>query len=79
MQVPRLQSVVRDRRANWEQSLATLRAAKAAGARITKTSIMLGCGETPTEVTAAMQELRDSGKCGAVRLCAYMRCLFLAI
>ena len=64
-QVPRLQSVVRDRRANWEQSLATLRAAKAAGARITKTSIMLGCGENPREVTAAMQELRDSGKCGA--------------
>ena len=65
MQVPRLQSVVRDRRANWEQSLATLRAAKAAGARITKTSIMLGCGETPSEVTAAMQELRDNGKSGA--------------
>ncbi len=52
---------MRDRRANWEQSLATLRAAKAAGARITKTSIMLGCGESPPEVTAAMQELRDNG------------------
>jgi lipoic acid synthetase len=26
--VPRLQSVVRDRRANWEQSIAVLRAAK---------------------------------------------------
>ncbi|CAL5228974.1 g12207 [Coccomyxa viridis] len=70
--VPRLQSVVRDRRANWEQSLATLRAAKAAGARITKTSIMLGCGETPTEVTAAMQELRDSGV-DVVTLGQYMR------
>ena len=61
-QVPRLQSVVRDRRANWEQSLSTLRAAKASGARITKTSLMLGCGEQPAEVIAAMQELRDNGK-----------------
>lgn len=61
MQVPRLQSVVRDRRANWAQSLATLRAAKAAGVRVTKTSIMLGCGETAAEVVAAMQELRDNG------------------
>ena len=53
---------MRDRRANWEQSLATLRAAKAAGACITKTSIMLGCGESPTEVVAAMQELHDNGE-----------------
>lgn len=68
LQVPRLQSVVRDRRANWEQSLATLRAAKAAGARITKTSIMLGCGESPPEVTAAMQELRDNGGSAASSL-----------
>jgi len=68
LQVPRLQSVVRDRRANWEQSLATLRAAKAAGARITKTSIMLGCGESPPEVMAAMQELRDNGGSAASRL-----------
>ena len=62
LQVPRLQSVVRDRRANWEQSLSTLRAAKASGARITKTSLMLGCGEQPAEVAAAMQELRDNGE-----------------
>jgi len=60
-QVERLQGVVRDRRANWAQSLATLRAAKAAGARVTKTSIMLGCGERPAEVVAALQELRDNG------------------
>jgi lipoic acid synthetase len=48
--VPRLQSVVRDRRANWEQSLAVLRAAKEVGVQITKTSIMLGCGEHKDEV-----------------------------
>ena len=61
LQVPRLQSQVRDRRANWEQSLFTLRAAKAAGMRVTKTSLMLGCGERPQEVLAAMQELRENG------------------
>lgn len=61
MQVPRLQSVVRDRRANWNQSLSTLRAAKAAGVGVTKTSIMLGCGEQPEEVLDAMRQLRESG------------------
>ncbi|BDA47983.1 Lipoyl synthase, mitochondrial [Coccomyxa sp. Obi] len=70
--VERLQGVVRDRRANWAQSLATLRAAKAAGARITKTSIMLGCGERPAEVVAALQELRDNGV-DVVTLGQYMR------
>ncbi len=59
--MPRLQGVVRDRRANWAQSIAALRAAKAAGARVTKTSIMLGCGEAPAEVLQAMQLLREAG------------------
>ena len=54
----RLQGAVRDRRANWQQSLGVLRAAKAAGVRLTKTSIMLGVGETPDEVVAALKELR---------------------
>ena len=40
--MPELQSQVRDRRANWKQSLVVLREAKAAGVQITKTSIMLG-------------------------------------
>ncbi len=57
----RLQGVVRDRRANWEQSLSVLRAAKEAGAGLTKTSIMLGCGETPDEVVAALRTLRENG------------------
>ena len=60
-QVPRLQSTVRDRRANWEQSLATLRAAKTFGARVTKTSVMLGCGESPDEVLEALRLLRENG------------------
>jgi lipoic acid synthetase len=51
--VERLQSVVRDRRANWAQSLAVLRAAKEHGVRVTKTSIMLGCGEDKEEVSGS--------------------------
>ncbi|KDD75330.1 hypothetical protein H632_c740p1 [Helicosporidium sp. ATCC 50920] len=70
--VPRLQSVVRDRRANWEQSLQTLEAAKAAGVRVTKTSLMLGCGERPEEVVEAMRELRRRGV-DVVTLGQYMR------
>jgi lipoic acid synthetase len=59
--VERLQSVVRDRRANWNQSIGVLKAAKEYGARVTKTSIMLGCGEAPEEVVSALQALRDAG------------------
>ena len=70
--VPRLQAAVRDRRANWQQSLATLRAASEAGMRITKTSLMLGCGETREEVLEAMALLRDAGV-GVVTLGQYMR------
>ena len=62
-QVPRLQGAVRDRRANWGQSIAMLRAAKAAGAQVTKTSIMLGCGEHRDEVVDAMRLLREAGGC----------------
>ena len=59
--VPRLQASVRDRRAGWDQSVATLVAAKAAGARLTKTSLMLGCGETREEVLDALARLRAAG------------------
>ncbi|KAF9499773.1 mitochondrial Lipoyl synthase [Pleurotus eryngii] len=49
---------VRDRRATFRQSLEVLRHAKNEGVRITKTSIMLGVGETADEVTDALKELR---------------------
>jgi lipoyl synthase len=70
--VPRLQSAVRDRRANWDQSIATLRAAKEAGMRVTKTSLMLGCGETKEEVLEAFRLLREADV-GVVTLGQYMR------
>jgi lipoic acid synthetase len=60
--VPRLQSTVRDKRANFAQSLSILRHAKASGkTRYTKTSLMLGFGETETEIAEAMDAARDAG------------------
>jgi lipoic acid synthetase len=60
--VRRLQKYVRDPRAAYEQSLSVLRAAKRhapEGRRLyTKTSIMLGLGETREEVVEAMRDLR---------------------
>jgi lipoic acid synthetase len=55
--VPRLQQPVRDARAGWARSLATLAAAKRRGF-LTKTSIQLGHGETLDEVREAMRALR---------------------
>lgn len=60
--VRELQRYVRDPRANFDQSLAVLRHAKAVNPTIlTKTSIMLGLGETDAQIYSAMKELRDSG------------------
>jgi lipoic acid synthetase len=59
--VEELQRVVRDPRANFAQSLGVLRRAKAAKpGLVTKTSIMLGLGETDDEVLRTMQKLRES-------------------
>ena len=41
--------------------MAALKLAKQSGARVTKTSIMLGCGEQPHEVLHAFRTLRDNG------------------
>ncbi|MDR2758716.1 MAG: lipoyl synthase [Spirochaetaceae bacterium] len=58
---------VRDRRASFDKSLATLRAAKNSGLSktegtlVTKSSLMLGLGEKRDEVLSVMDELRSSG------------------
>ena len=60
--VRRLQHPVRDRRAGYEQSLAVLRGAKSMRDGLyTKSSIMLGLGETHDEVLETMHDLRDAG------------------
>ena len=58
--VPRLQHV-RDGRASFDKSLLTLRQAKALGAGVTKSSILLGLGETRDELKAAYAALRTMG------------------
>ncbi|KAL6079343.1 Lipoyl synthase, chloroplastic [Balamuthia mandrillaris] len=57
-----LQEWVRDRRANYRQSLDVLQAAKKFQPEVvTKSSIMLGLGEKDDEVRQAMRDLRDVG------------------
>lgn len=62
--VPRCTPFVRDRRANFNQSLDVLRFAKEESRKegkelITKTSIMLGVGEETEEVVEALKRLRE--------------------
>ncbi|MBA0751630.1 hypothetical protein Gogos_000542 [Gossypium gossypioides] len=61
--VEELQRVVRDHRANFKQSLDVLMMAKeyAPAGTLTKTSIMLGCGETPDQVVKTMEKVRAAG------------------
>lgn len=60
--VRRLTPVVRDARAGYDQTLEVLARMKREFPRVvTKSSIMLGLGETAGEVEAAMQDLRAHG------------------
>ncbi len=65
--VKRLQRPIRDARSSYEQSMAVLRRAKERIAkdgstrRLTKSSIMVGIGETNDEVLEAMADLREAG------------------
>jgi len=60
--VRRLQHVVRDRRANYQQSLSVLESAKSMNSGVfTKTSIMLGAGETHQEIYRTLLDLRNVG------------------
>ena len=60
--VRRLQATVRDKRASFEQSLSILAHASRSGrARYTKTSLMLGLGETDDEIEYAMDAARGAG------------------
>jgi lipoyl synthase len=59
--VSRLQKKVRDPRAGYEQSLSVLKQAKELGQTYTKSSLMLGFGETSDEVSQTLDDLRASG------------------
>jgi lipoyl synthase len=56
--VERLTPMVRDRRAKYHQSLHVLKYAKTVSHCLTKTSIMLGLGETEEDVMTTLQDLR---------------------
>lgn len=58
--VPALQRKMRDARCSWDRSVDVLRWAKAAGARVTKSSLMVGCGETESDMHGAMAALREA-------------------
>lgn len=75
--VERLHRRVRDARAGYAQTLGVLRAAKARAAAtgrtlLTKSSIMLGLGETDQEVRATLSDLRSAGV-DVVTLGQYLR------
>ncbi|XP_064404293.1 lipoyl synthase, mitochondrial-like isoform X2 [Halichondria panicea] len=54
--------LVRDPRAGYKQSLSVLEhAKKSVDGMVTKSSIMLGCGETDQQVLQALKDLRSSG------------------
>jgi lipoic acid synthetase len=60
--VQRLQRTIRDVRCSYEQSMGVLRRAKQrAPGRMTKSSIMVGIGETDAEVVETMRDLRQAG------------------
>jgi lipoic acid synthetase len=56
--VRRLGPSIRDRRSSYATSLDVLSHAKQAGARLTKSSLMLGLGETNEEVLEALEDLK---------------------
>ncbi len=60
--VRRLTPSIRDRRAGYDQSLSLLKFVKSSNpGQITKSSIMLGLGETDEEVLSTLRDLRDAG------------------
>jgi lipoic acid synthetase len=63
IEVPRrLTPFIRDGRCDYDLSLETLRVAKErAPSRYTKSSIMVGMGETDEEVLETLQDLKDAG------------------
>ena len=71
--VERLTPSVRDRRSTYRQSLLTLKRIKEIKKdQYTKTSIMLGIGETKDEIIKSLEDLREVG-CDVVTFGQYLR------
>ena len=72
--VKRLQKFVRDKRANYIQSLQVLKYAKECNPNIyTKTSLMLGLGESDEEVIQTIKDLREEADCDVITFGQYLR------
>jgi lipoic acid synthetase len=68
-----LQSKVRDPRAGYDQSLSVLRMVKEINPRVfTKTSLMLGLGETSAEIEETLADLRSVG-CDVITFGQYLQ------
>ena len=72
--VRRLSPRVRDRRADYDQSLKTLEHVKTSQTKVrfTKSALMLGLGETKEEVIESMRDLRTVG-CDFITIGQYLR------
>lgn len=71
--VERLQRRVRDPRANYQQSMHVLEYVKAVDpSRYTKTSLMLGLGETDDEIRQTLRDLRGIG-CDVITFGQYLQ------
>ena len=70
--VPRLQRKIRDARCSWERSVEVLKWAKDMGAT-TKTSLMVGIGETEDETLEAMERLREEADVDVLTIGQYLR------
>lgn len=71
--VPRIDSQVRDHRASFEQSLGILREAKRLRPDLTtKTSLMVGLGETDDEIFEALAQIRSEAEVDLVTLGQYL-------
>ena len=71
--VERLQKTVRDPRAGYAQSLSVLKSVKSFDAsRFTKTSLMLGLGETDEEILQTLKDLREI-QCDVVTFGQYLQ------
>ncbi len=71
--IRRLTPTVRDGRCSYEQSLGVLKTLKHLNPTLrTKSSLMLGLGETPQEIREAMADLREAG-CDFLTLGQYLR------
>lgn len=69
--IPSLQRKVR-KTATWEQSVWVLQHSKSRDF-VTKTSLMLGCGETKEEVKEALQRVRDEAEVDILTLGQYLQ------